>query len=164
MAVDCIGRHARSWRYIQGSTCNQENEGKTSNLGWILYIGVCWTRCMLGLGVCCSTWCQLMIMTGRDREGWLNFVFCNDGRVVDEKERDGEWRWERGGGYEQIWELSGTTSLIGIGTPRIGVITCRIRTCTQSSLKSQCLIIMSPISSHLYLSHPQLYHHLRTWS
>jgi len=30
-----------------------------------------------------------MIMALRDREGWLNFVFCDDGRVVDEKERYG---------------------------------------------------------------------------
>jgi hypothetical protein len=29
-------------------------------------------------------------MAWRDREGWLNFVFCDDGRVVDEKERDGD--------------------------------------------------------------------------
>jgi len=30
-----------------------------------------------------------MIMPWRDREGRVNFVFCDDGRVVDEKERDG---------------------------------------------------------------------------
>jgi hypothetical protein len=29
-------------------------------------------------------------MTWRDREGWLDFVFCDDGKVVDNKERDGE--------------------------------------------------------------------------
>jgi hypothetical protein len=28
-------------------------------------------------------------MTWRDRDEKLNFVFCNDVRVVDEKERDG---------------------------------------------------------------------------
>jgi len=52
MAVDRVGRHARSWRDIQGLTCNSENEGKTNNLGWMLYsvyavLGVCCTRCML---------------------------------------------------------------------------------------------------------------------
>jgi len=31
-----------------------------------------------------------MIMTWRDREGLLTFVFCDDSRVVDEKERDGD--------------------------------------------------------------------------
>jgi len=31
-----------------------------------------------------------MIMTRRDRERCLNFVFRNDGRVVDKKERDGD--------------------------------------------------------------------------
>jgi hypothetical protein len=29
-----------------------------------------------------------MIMVWRDREGCLNIVFCDDGRVVDEKESD----------------------------------------------------------------------------
>jgi len=32
MAVDHVGRHAGS--YIQGSTRNHENDGKTNNLGW----------------------------------------------------------------------------------------------------------------------------------
>ena len=41
------------------------------------------------LGECCTR-CQLMIMTWRDREGLLTFVFCDDSRVVDEKERDGD--------------------------------------------------------------------------
>jgi len=27
-------------------------------------------------------------MTWKDRERWLNYVFCNDGRVLDEKEKD----------------------------------------------------------------------------
>jgi len=56
LAVDYVGRHTGSWRYIKGSTRNHENEGKTNKLGWMLYFGVCCTRC------------QLMIMTWRDRE------------------------------------------------------------------------------------------------
>ena len=52
MAVNHVGRHAGSCSYIQGSTCNYENEGKTNNLGWNLYsvyavLGVSSTRCML---------------------------------------------------------------------------------------------------------------------
>ena len=57
-------RHAGSWSYLQGSTRNRENEGKTYNLGWMLYsvyavLGVGCTRCMLYsvyavLGVCCT--------------------------------------------------------------------------------------------------------------
>jgi len=52
MAVDRVGRYAGIWCYIQGSTRNHENEGKTNNLGWMLYsvyavLGVCCTRCML---------------------------------------------------------------------------------------------------------------------
>jgi len=54
MAVDCVGRHAGSGSYIQGSTCNHENEGKTNNVGCMLYsvyavLGVCCTQCMLYL-------------------------------------------------------------------------------------------------------------------
>ena len=45
-----------------------------------------------------------MIMAWRDREGSLNFVFCNDGRAVDEKERDrneDENNTEDTSGYEK---------------------------------------------------------------
>jgi len=52
MAVNHVGRHARSRSYIQRSTCNHEHEGKINNLGWMLYwvyavLGVCGPRCML---------------------------------------------------------------------------------------------------------------------
>jgi hypothetical protein len=40
---------------------------------------------------------------------------------------------------------------------------CSIHSHTKSR-KFGFLIIISPISSHLCLSRPQLYHHLRTWS
>jgi hypothetical protein len=55
-------------------------------------VGVCYTRCMLYsvdavLGVCGTPY-YLLIMSWRDREGSLNFVFLGDGRVEDEKERD----------------------------------------------------------------------------
>jgi hypothetical protein len=33
MAVDRIGRHAESGSYIQGSTGNCDNDGKTNNRG-----------------------------------------------------------------------------------------------------------------------------------
>jgi hypothetical protein len=97
-------------------------------------LGGCCTRCMLYtkyvvLDVCC-TWCQLIIMAWRDREGWLNCVFCYDCRVVDKKERDGGWRWERCGGYEQIWKIKGTTCLIVLGRPHIAFITHQIETGT----------------------------------
>jgi len=135
-------------------------------------LAVCCTWCMLVVSVCCTR-CQLMIMTCRDREGWLNFVFCDDSRVVEEKERrDGEWRWERCD-YEAIWEIRGTSCLIGLGWPRISVIarwmstrTCCIGdgklTLTRNSHVSQFLMMISPIPCHLYLSCPQFYHHLRT--
>jgi len=128
---------------------------------------VCCTRCMPNrvyavLSVC-STKCQLMIMTWRDREGWLNFVFCDDGRVVHVTEKDGRWRWEQCGEYKWIWEIRSTTYLIPLGRPRIGVITRRIRTFTrcigdskqtrpQNSHTSQFLIMIYTIPSHLSLS------------
>jgi hypothetical protein len=43
-----------------------------------------------------------MIRSWRDREEWLNIVFCYNSRVVDEKERDGGLRGEGCGGYERI--------------------------------------------------------------
>ena len=140
----------------------------------MLYFGVCCTLVYVVLDVCC-TQSHLMIMTWRDREQWLDIVFCDDGRVVNEKERDAGWRWEHCGGLEPIWEIRGTTSLLGVGRTWIRVITCRIGTHTccigdgylthrRNSLKSQCLMIISLISSHLSLSHPQLYNHLKTWS
>jgi len=54
VAVDHVGRHAGSWSYMQGSTRNHENEGKTNNLGWMpnavyAVLGVCCNRCMLYL-------------------------------------------------------------------------------------------------------------------
>jgi len=37
----------------------------------------------------CGTQCQLMIMTSRDGGECHNVVLCDDGRAVDENERDG---------------------------------------------------------------------------
>jgi hypothetical protein len=132
------------------------------------------TRCMLYLMYACSQ-CQLMIMGWRDRDGWHNFVFCDDGWVVDMRETDGGWKWEWCERYERIWEIRGTTCLIGFQRYCIRVSTCWIRTsschigdgiltCTQNSLTSHFLMIISPISSDLSLSRPELYHHLRTQS
>jgi hypothetical protein len=182
MEVDRIGRHNGILCYIQGLTRNHENDWNTINLAWMLYwvyavLGESCPRCMLYsdyavLGVY-STWCQLMIMMWRYREGWTNFVFCDDGRVVDEEERDGGWKWVRCGGYEWIWDIKATTCVIGLWRPRMSQITRQIRahtchigdgklTCTQHSLKSQFLIIISPISFHLSIACPPLYHYLKT--
>jgi len=71
----------------------------TDNVRCMLYsvyavLGVCCTRCMLYsvyavLGVCCTQF-RLMMMAWRDREADdLTVRSCDDGRVVDEKERDG---------------------------------------------------------------------------
>jgi len=116
-----------------------------------------------------------MIMGWRDRVGWLDFVFCGDYRVVDGKESDGGGRWKQCQQYEQIWEIRGATGLIQLKRLHISVITHQIRipTCcieddllthTQNYLISHFLLIICVISTHLSLSCPQLYHHLRTLS
>jgi len=69
----------------------------------------------------CYTQCQLMIMAWRWGEGWLDFVFCDDDWVVDEKER-WRWRWERWGGSERIWDMRGTICLFELARPCIGVL------------------------------------------
>jgi len=77
--------------------------------------------------------------------------------------------------YERMWDIMGTTCLIGFRTPHIVVITRGIGTrtwCngdgkltrTQNSLKSQFLMMISRIPSHLCHACPQLYHHRSTQS
>jgi hypothetical protein len=102
-------------------------------------------------------------MAWRGREGWPNFVFSSDSRVVDEEENDEGWRWGRYGRIRRIWGISSTTCPIGFRILRISLHTCRIGDCTYCigygistvSLeipKSQFLMMISPISSHLHLS------------
>ena len=134
MAVDHAGRQARSWSYIQGSTCDHENKGKTNNLGWMLYsvdavlggcctrwmlysvdavLGGCCTRWMLDsvdavLGGCCTRWMPYSVdaVLGVNYWSWhgemqwddLTLCSCDDGRVVDKKER---WRMRIGA----IWRI-----------------------------------------------------------
>jgi len=109
------GRCNGSWDSIHWLTCNRGNVGN-----WVLHgllrderlagsgrqsiLGWCSTRCMLYsvyavLGVCCTR-CELLIMEWRGTEGWLNFVFLGDGRVEDEKERDGAIHHEKRGRRE----------------------------------------------------------------
>jgi len=104
-----------------------------------------------------------------------DFTLCSAMMVeLCTRKRDGGWWWEWYGGYKRIWEIRGMTCPIGFRRPCIAFLTCRIgsRTChigngklthTQNSHKSQFLIMISPMSSYLSLSRPQLYHHLRTW-
>jgi len=166
--VDRVGRHAGSWWYIQGSFHNHGNEMKRHNFQ-LMQCSV-YAVHSLGCTRCICTQCQLMIMTWWDREGWLNSVFSNNGRVVDEKEGEGGWRWVRCGEYETIWDIRGMNRLIGMGRPCIGVITCHMgtRTCfmgdgkfthPRNSLKSPFLMLISPISCHLSQSRRQVYPH-----
>jgi len=135
---------------------------------------VCYTLCVLqsayaAIGVKSGWWRGEIAMDN------LSLCSCNDGRVVDEKERDGGWRWERYGGSERTWAMSSTSCLIRFTRPRIGVITRRIGTCTcrigdgkltrtRNCFESQPLMMISLMSSDLSLSCAQLYHHLRTRS
>jgi len=158
-----VGRYAGSWSYIQQSTRNRENEGTTDNLRYMLY------SVSAALSVNSWRW------QGEIERDDLTLCSCDDGRVVDKNNRDGGWRWERYGGYKQLWEIRSTTCLIGFRRPRIGVVTRRIGTrtcpiadselyCPRNCLKSQFLMMISPITSDLSLSCAQLYHHLRTQS
>ena len=158
-----VGGYTGSWSYSQGSTRNRENEGTTDNLRCMLY-------CVYAALSVNSYWWHGEI--GRND---LTLGACDEGRVVDKTEGDGGWRWERYGEYERLWEIWSTTCLIGFRishirdiTRWIGNCTCRIwdgqLTGTRKFLKSQFLMMISPISSDLSLSCAQLYHHLRTRS
>ena len=127
------------------------------------------TRCMLYTVYACTR-CQLLIMAWRDTEEWLNFVCCDDDRVVDENKGDYGWRWERCGG---IWDIRGMTSLIWLGRPHVRITSHKIGTwkshigdgkltCTGNSRTSQFLMMICHVSSHLSPSHIRLYHHLTT--
>ena len=174
-----VGRYTGSWRYIQGLIRNRENEGMTNNLRCMLYLvyavlSVCCTLCMLH-----SVYAALSVNSGwwhgEIESDDLTLCSCNDGRVVNENEGDKGWRWERYGGYERLWEIWGMTCLIGFRRPDIGVIASQIGTHsyhigdgqltrTWNFLKSEFLMMISPISSDLSLFCAQLYHHLRTQS
>jgi len=153
-------------------------------------LSVCCTQCILllvyaALGVC-WTWCMLRsVYTALSVNSWswhrgierddLTIYSCDDCRVVDGKQREVGWRWERYRRYERIWEIMSTTYMIGFRRPHIGIITHQIGTWTcpimdgqlthtQNSPKSQFLMMISPISSDLSLSCAQLYDHLRPQS
>jgi len=61
------------------------------------FLSVCLYLVYTVLAVC-ETCCYLIIMAWRETEGWHNYVFCNDGWVVDEKER---WGMKAG----MIWRI-----------------------------------------------------------
>jgi len=155
MAVDRVGRHASSWSYIQGSTCNHENEGKTNNLGWMLY------SVYAVLSVNSWSWHREI-----ERDDLTSCSAIMVELWMTQREM-GMWEWEQCGGYKRVWQIRGPTCHIGFGRPRIGGITRQIgtHTChigdgtltrTQNSLKSQFLVMISPICSHVSLSRPQL--------
>ena len=129
-----------------------------------------WVDAVLGA---CSTQYYIMIIACRDREGWLNIMFSWDGRVVNEKERDGNEDENNVRWYEQMGKIRGTAYMVGCRIPHIGVFTRRIwsRACcirvsklTSTSIphKSQFLMVISLFSSDLYPSCVLLYHHRRT--
>ena len=71
--VDRIGRYTGRHSYIQGSTHHYGKEGKTNNLGSMLYsvyavLIVCCTTLYAILSVCC-TWCQHMIIAWQNTKG-----------------------------------------------------------------------------------------------
>jgi len=114
-----------------------------------------------------------MIMAARVREGWHNFVFCDEGRVVIRKS---DWGVKLGmvTGICGMWKIISTTHVREWRISHISVLTFQswnhifhIRYgkffSTGYFLKSQYLLKVSPISFYLSLSHSQLYHYLKTW-
>jgi len=156
--IDLVGRHTGYWSCIPGSTGHCENEWKTDNLGWMLH------SVYAVLGVNWWSW------HGEIQRDELNLCFAMMVELRMQK-GNGWWRWEHYVDYKQIWDIRGTTLPIRFRRPNVSVLTCHIRsatchirkgklTCTQNSRKSQFLTIISPISSHLSHSCPQLYYYL----
>jgi len=74
----------------------------------------------------------------------------------------------RYGGYKRRWDSRGVTCLVLFRRPCISILNQQIGSCnchsrngklppTQNSPKSQFVMMLSPISPHPSLSHPQLY-------
>jgi len=125
------------------------------------------------LSVCCTR-CKHRIMQLSD---WEDDLTLYSVMVVQFKTRkiEGGWRREQSGAYEQIWEIRGMTCPSGYTRLHIDILNVQIGcgtfligngqlTRTWNSLLSQYLMIIYHLSTHLYLSRPQLYHHLGTWS
>jgi len=83
-------------------------------------------------GACC-TWCMLNSVYsalsvnsswwhGEMERDDLTLCSWDDGRVVEEKEGDGGWRWEWYREYRRIWEIRSTTCLIGCYASGVTVI------------------------------------------
>jgi len=116
-----------------------------------------------------------MIMTWEESQRYLIRVISYTVRDVDRMVRDGNDDGNCIGEYGGMWEIRGTTYLIGFRIPSIGILICQIwshtchfgygkMTCTSNSLKSQLLIIIYLIFYHLLNTHPQPYNYNRIQS
>jgi len=179
IAVDCVVRHARSWSNIQGSTHNHENEEKTNHLRRMLYLvyavlGVCCTQCMVYsvhavLGVYSWLWHAEIERDDSTLYSGMTVELCTRKRLMGD---DDEHDVENISGYEKsgVWHIwcGLGNRCIGVSLPLIGTHTCWIGDgklfSAQNLLKSQFLLMITPISTHLNHSGTQLYHHPRTWS
>jgi len=167
MAVDRVGRHTGSWSNIQGFTHNHENEGKTINLGWMLYSVHACTRCMLylvyaGLGVNSWSWPgeierdDLTVFSAMMVELWTRKREMRTMWTIREEltNQGYDWPdWVVKTSYRRNYTLDRKLYLLYLGWYIISH--------TKIS-KSQFLMMICPISS--YLSCRQLYHHLRNRS
>jgi len=127
--------------------------------------GQCWVDAVLG--VCCTQRTLYSVYAVLSVKWWSlhgeierdDLTICSAMMVeLWTRQIDGGWIWEQYGGYEWIWEIRGTTCLIGLRRPRIsvnthwiGTRTCHIKngklTPIRNSLKSQFLMMIS----HLFL-------------
>jgi len=139
-------------------------------------LGVFSTRCMLYsvfACICCTLLLGVNSLSSHGERESDDYTLGSAVivEVVNEKEREGGWRSEPCGGDKQIWAIWGYTCMVGLGRPRIGVVTCQNgnRTCSIGErkltlrwnfLSSHCLLMICHIISHLASSCPRHYHHL----
>jgi len=162
MTVNHVGRHTRSWRYILGSTCIHQNEGRTNNLQWRPY--------------------SVYAVLGVNSWQWHGEIERDDSNMCSAMMVElCTWKRQMGMKIQTMWSKSAQMRNHGYNLPDWvrkksnwccymrdwhWYLLCR-RWYLDSRTKftmSQFLMIFSPISSHLSLSCPQLYYSLRTWS
>ena len=92
-----------------------------------------------------------MVVAWRHRQGWQKIVFCNDGRIVDDKGRGWAWQWEEYGRENRgmIWQSGYRIACIAVLWSRIESHTCHLRigvlTYPWNTLRYQFLMRISPL-------------------
>jgi len=108
-----------------------------------------------------------MIMAWRDREGWLNYVFCDDGREREMGDEDGN-DMEDMSGYEKSGVRPASFSLEHLVSVFLLAGSEVVPAVSVMENWPAHRILLSPSFSSWFRPSPLislfLYHHLRTWS